>query len=71
MQTKELRAAMRSVGQNPTDMELQEMINEIDINGNGTIDFIEFLYMMVRMLNQDNDEKDASTVSFHKNFLVV
>lgn len=63
MQTKELRTVMRNVGQNPTDAELQEMINEIDINGNGTIDFIEFLYMMVRMLKQENDDKDTSTVS--------
>ena len=39
---------MRSLGQNPTEAELQDMINEVDADGNGTIDFPEFLTMMAR-----------------------
>jgi len=38
---------MRSLGQNPTDVELQDMINEVDVDGNGTIDFKEFLTVRV------------------------
>jgi hypothetical protein len=30
---------MRSLGQNPSESELQDMINEVDADNNGTIDF--------------------------------
>ena len=42
---------MRSLGQNPTEAELQDMINEVDADGNGTIDFPEFLSLMARYLH--------------------
>lgn len=41
---------MRSLGQNPTEAELQDMINEVDADGNGTIDFHEFLTLMARKM---------------------
>lgn len=40
---------MRSLGQNPTEQELLDMVNEVDIDGSGTIDFPEFCQMMKRM----------------------
>lgn len=55
---KELATVMRNLGQNPTEVELTEMINEVDIDGNGTIDFREFLGLMVRkMKDTDIDEE--------------
>ncbi|XP_006774256.1 PREDICTED: calmodulin-like [Myotis davidii] len=45
---KELVTIMRSLGQNPTETKLQDMIHEVDADGDGTIDFPEFLTMMAR-----------------------
>ncbi|OBS81763.1 hypothetical protein A6R68_24246 [Neotoma lepida] len=42
--TKELGTVMRSLGQNPTEAKLQDMINEVDADENGTIDFPEDPY---------------------------
>ena len=44
----------RSLEQNPTDAELQDVINEVDADGNGTIDFPEFLSLMARK-TKDSD----------------
>nr|7SUP_A Chain A, Troponin C, slow skeletal and cardiac muscles,Troponin I, cardiac muscle chimera [Homo sapiens]7SVC_A Chain A, Troponin C, slow skeletal and cardiac muscles,Troponin I, cardiac muscle [Homo sapiens]7SWG_A Chain A, Troponin C, slow skeletal and cardiac muscles,Troponin I, cardiac muscle chimera [Homo sapiens]7SWI_A Chain A, Troponin C, slow skeletal and cardiac muscles,Troponin I, cardiac muscle chimera [Homo sapiens]7SXC_A Chain A, Troponin C, slow skeletal and cardiac muscles,Tropo len=52
--TKELGKVMRMLGQNPTPEELQEMIDEVDEDGSGTVDFDEFLVMMVRCMKDDS-----------------
>ncbi|CAG8656450.1 5350_t:CDS:2 [Acaulospora colombiana] len=55
---QELGTVMRSLGQNPTDAELQDMINEVDVDGNGTIDFKEFLTMMAKKLKDTDREEE-------------
>uniref|UniRef100_A0A1I8I4S8 Calmodulin n=1 Tax=Macrostomum lignano TaxID=282301 RepID=A0A1I8I4S8_9PLAT len=44
--TEEIGEVMRSLGQTPSPSELQEMVRQVDINGNGSIDFEEFVAMM-------------------------
>ncbi|EMR09007.2 hypothetical protein PNEG_02782 [Pneumocystis murina B123] len=56
--TKELGIVMRSLGQNPTEAELQDMVNEVDADGNGTIDFPEFLAMMARKMKDTDSEEE-------------
>jgi len=56
--TRELGTVMRSLGQNPTEAELQDMINEVDADGNGTIDFPEFLTMMARKMKDTDSEEE-------------
>ncbi|XP_046853451.1 calmodulin-alpha-like [Xenia sp. Carnegie-2017] len=56
--TKELGSIMRSLGQNPTEVELQVIMNTVDFDGNGTIDFNEFVNMMININNNTLDETE-------------
>lgn len=47
---EELATVIRSLDQNPTEEELQDMISEVDADGNGTIEFDEFLNLMARKM---------------------
>ena len=55
---QELGTVMRSLGQNPKEQELTDMINEIDEDGNGTVDFEEFLVMMAKKINVKDSEEE-------------
>ena len=44
--SNDLRRVMRSLGKNPTEAEIQNMICEVDVDGNGVIGFIEFCNLM-------------------------
>ena len=46
------------LGQNPTEGELGDMIDEVDADGNGTIDFPEFLNMMMRKARDSDPEAE-------------
>ena len=55
---KDLGIVMRSLGMNPTEAELQDMINEVDGERKGTIEFHEFLNIMEgeKDYNESEDE---------------
>ncbi|KAI3947534.1 hypothetical protein MKW92_040210 [Papaver armeniacum] len=71
---KELSTAMRSMGKNPTEAEIQDMINEVDADKNGAINFTEFLDLMARKIkdaikNGQSDEDEPNDVfKFLKRF---
>ena len=56
--TQQLGTVVRSLGYNPTDSDLQEMIDEVDIDDNGTINFREFLTMMSRRMKDADCEEE-------------
>ncbi|KAI6224573.1 Calmodulin-like protein 3 [Aphelenchoides besseyi] len=55
MNIKELGVAMRTLGLNPTEEELLNIVNEYDADQNGKIDFGEFCKMM-KATNKETDE---------------
>ncbi|XP_016081029.1 calmodulin-A-like [Ornithorhynchus anatinus] len=61
--TKELGTVMRSLGQNPTEAELKGIIDQVDTDGNGTVDFPEFLGLMAQMM-KDPEVEDGIREAF-------
>lgn len=55
---KELGEIMKNLGQTPTDQELNDMILEVDLDGNGNIDFKEFLGLMARKMRDSDTEEE-------------
>jgi len=56
--TVELGQVMRTFGWTPTEGELQELINEIDQDGNGCISFNEFVWLMTREIHDTDIEEE-------------
>ncbi|XP_032236103.1 calcium-dependent protein kinase 10 [Nematostella vectensis] len=59
----ELKKLVTSLGYNITEAELMDMMNQIDSDGNGAIDFPEFLQLMTKNL-QDADPDDTMQETF-------
>ena len=56
--SSELGDAMRSLGQNPSALDIQEMMQEVDADASGAVDFNEFLSMMKSKLQDGDNEED-------------
>jgi len=62
----ELEKVMNKMGRNPTKDELEEMFREVDADGDGNLDFKEFMAMMARK-NDLQDNIDHAFQEFDKN----
>ncbi|KAF2909356.1 putative calmodulin-like protein 2 isoform X1 [Oryza sativa Japonica Group] len=56
--SKELGTVMGSLGQSPTEAELKKMVEEVDADGSGSIEFEEFLGLLARKLRDTGAEDD-------------
>ncbi|XP_076321606.1 uncharacterized protein LOC143231022 isoform X2 [Tachypleus tridentatus] len=54
----ELGVVMRSLGQKPTEKDLCNMVEMVDQDGNGTIEFNEFLFMMSKKMKESDREEE-------------
>ena len=56
---EELKRVMDALDQGVTDQEVEEMINMCDINGDGKVDFHEFVNMMTHFDEPNNRKQDG------------
>ncbi|XP_076466190.1 uncharacterized protein LOC143297656 [Babylonia areolata] len=58
IRSTQLGTVMRSLGHNPTDCELQDIVSELNTDGSGTINFPTFATIMrLRMKDTDSEEE--------------
>merc|ERR1711945_25068 len=55
---RELKAAMRALGFEVKNEELKKMVSDVDNDGNGTIEFAEFLEMMTGKMGEKDTRED-------------
>ena len=61
----ELGIIFRSIGQNPTDEELDQMIAEVDEDNSGCCEFDEFLLLMSRNMKNESNIDDEMLEVFN------
>merc|ERR1711959_877406 len=59
---RELKGAMRALGFEVKNEELKKMVSDIDGDGNGTIEFAEFLQMMTGKMGEKDSREDIEKV---------
>merc|ERR1712100_354206 len=63
---KELKVAMQALGFEPTNQEISKLISDIDIDGNATVEFEEFLEIMEgKMAGKDPVEEMKKALALY------
>ena len=59
----ELKETLKAMGQNPSDEELFLMISQVDDNGSGTIEFAEFMQLILSQKEQqEHVDNESDTI---------
>ncbi|RWR80977.1 calmodulin-like protein 11 isoform X2 [Cinnamomum micranthum f. kanehirae] len=61
---EELEQVIRSLGRNPQQQEIRDMITEFDADGNGTIEYEEFYNFMTREM-EESEAEEALRAAFN------
>ncbi|KAJ8470826.1 hypothetical protein OPV22_025169 [Ensete ventricosum] len=61
---EELSTVVKSLGLKPNEAEVRKMMSEIDADGNGTIEFQEFLNLMATKLTKETDSEEELKEAF-------
>ena len=64
IEPKELKVALRALGFEPSKEDIQKLVEAFDKDESGTIDFHEFLAIMMKKMGE-TDQKDALDEAFH------
>ncbi|CAD5114902.1 DgyrCDS3936 [Dimorphilus gyrociliatus] len=65
---EELKTVMRSLGQNPTDRDIDEMTNGNIKHGDGNIDFVQFIEMLANFSASSNGTSEEEIREAFKAF---
>eukprot|EP00250_Pteridium_aquilinum_P009678 c18853_g1_i1 orf=584-2155(-) len=61
---EQLKAGLYKIGSQLAESEIQQLMEAADINGNGTLDYGEFIAISVHLQRMDNDEHLKKAFSF-------
>ena len=58
------------MGQNPTDSQVNDMINEVDVEGSGLIEFNEFVKFVIKLHSNEGDQDEEAREIFRRSVTV-
>ena len=60
----EMKNVMHTLGQSPSETEIQNMISQADADGNGVVDFPEFLELVTNHMKMSSDPEEEIRAAF-------
>jgi|EP00670_Eutreptiella_braarudii_P005530 Ca2+-binding EF-hand superfamily protein len=59
IEAKEIKVALRALGFEPKKEEMNKIISEVDKDGSGTVDFNEFLDLLIRKMGEKDSREET------------